>query len=194
MPSSPASISKQKNKDARLVLGKEIMSAVHTDMKKTELPSWISPAPHDWGSTKRGKLSADHWRSICTVHLPITLIRLWGARDSDVEADATRTREKEMLDNFMDLVIAVQIASLRHTTPELIKQYEYHAHRYLAQLKTLFKDQALKPNLHALMHIADFMELMGPSHSHNASAFERFIHYMQETGTNMKFGERPLLY
>lgn len=183
LPESDEWEARQQKKNSRQVLGKEVMSAVHADMEKTELPSWITRAPYDWGTTRRGKLSADHWKTICSVHLPITLIRLFGHESSSDE-----TRKRDLLDNFMDLVIAVRIASLRHTTPDLIQQYDRHVHRYLTQFKTLFKDQTLKPNLHSLMHIGDYMEWMGPNHARNASPFEREINVMQDQNTNLKFG------
>jgi hypothetical protein len=81
------------------------MEAVWADMALTELPSWVTDVPHNWGTTVRGKLSANNWRVICTVHLPITLIRLWGGDDAPED-------RKDKLQNFMDLVRAVQIANL----------------------------------------------------------------------------------
>jgi len=62
----------------RVVLGKDVMKAVWDDMKHTKLPTWIHPALPNWGTAERGKLSTDQWRLVCTVHLPIMLIRLWG--------------------------------------------------------------------------------------------------------------------
>jgi len=61
-----------------VVLGKDVMEAVWDDMKHTKLPTWIHPAPPNWGMVEWGKLSADQWRLVSTVHLPITRIRLWG--------------------------------------------------------------------------------------------------------------------
>lgn len=58
------------------VLGKDVMEAIWADMTPTELPSWVSEASYNWGTMEQGKLSTDNWRVICTVHLPITLIRL----------------------------------------------------------------------------------------------------------------------
>ncbi len=87
------------------VLGKDVMEAVQADMALTELPSWITKAPLNWGTVAQGKLSANNWRVICTIHLPITLIRLW-------RGDDLPDNQKAMLENFMDLVHAVQITNL----------------------------------------------------------------------------------
>jgi hypothetical protein len=64
------------------ILGKDVMTAVWEDMARTQLPSWVTDVPHNWGTATRGKLSANNWRVICTMHLPITLIRLWGSNDA----------------------------------------------------------------------------------------------------------------
>ena len=80
--------------DNRVVLGATIMEAVWSDMRSTQLPTWITAAPYDWGTPERGKLSADQWRVICTIHLVITLIRLWGNETG---------HKQDLLQNFMDL-------------------------------------------------------------------------------------------
>jgi len=84
------------------VLGEDIMEAVWADMALTELPSWVLDVPRNWGTATHRKLSANNWRVICTIHLPIILIRLWGGDDD----------QKHKLQNFMDLVCAIQIANL----------------------------------------------------------------------------------
>ena len=94
----------KKTSSANALLGEDIMEAVWSDMALTELPSWVTDVPRDWGTKTRGKLSANNWRVICTVHLPITLIRLWGGEDAPED-------RKLKLQNFMDLSIAVQIAN-----------------------------------------------------------------------------------
>src|SRR6266702_6171919 len=112
------------------VLGKDIMEAVWADMALTELPSWVTDVPCNWGTATHGKLSANNWRVICTIHLPITLIRLWG-RDNEPED------QKHKLQNFMDLVCAVQIANLRSVSKQDIKRYEHYIQCYLVGLKSL---------------------------------------------------------
>jgi hypothetical protein len=97
---------KENDETHSAVLGKDVLEVVWSDMKKAQLPSWISPAPHNWGTPTRGKLSADNWRVVCTIHLPITLIWLW--RDET-------GRKRQLLENFMDLVTAVRLASILGT-------------------------------------------------------------------------------
>ena len=75
---------------ATSVLGRGVLLEVHKDMASTQLPTWLQPAPVSFGSTAGGKLSADEWRVVSTVHLTITMIRLWGGLNPD-------DRKKKML-------------------------------------------------------------------------------------------------
>jgi hypothetical protein len=165
--------------DNRVVLGATIMEAVWSDMRSTQLPTWITAAPYDWGTPERGKLSADQWRVICTIHLVITLIRLWGNETG---------RKQDLLQNFMDLVTAVRLANIRISSPDQIAEFNKHIFRYVSMLKDLFPDVPLKPNHHAALHIGDILDLFGPVHSHSAPFFERFINFLHRVNTNKKLG------
>ncbi|KAA1479836.1 hypothetical protein DENSPDRAFT_789601 [Dentipellis sp. KUC8613] len=164
------------------VLGKEIMEAIHSDMQHTVLPSWVNKPPADWGTTKRSKLSANHWRVIATVHLPITLVRLWGHKDAPA-------RKRDMLNNFIDLMYAVQLANLREVSLDHIVAYRERLHRYLEDYKRLFKENKIKPIHHVAQHVDEFMLRFGPNHSHSAPFYERHIYQLQEQNVNNKFGE-----
>ena len=157
------------------------MEAVWADMALTELPSWVTKAPSNWGTAARGKLSANNWRVICTVHLPITLIRLWGGDD-------TPDNRSAMLENFMDLVRAVQIANLRSISRNEIELYERHISRYMTSFKSLYKVAKVKPIHHASLHYGDVLRGFGPAHTHSAAFYERHIHAMQSENHNMKLG------
>lgn len=155
------------------------MEVVWEDMRRTVLPTWISPAPPNWGTSQRGKLSADNWRVICTIHLPVTLIRLW--------SDSSE-RKKLILAHFMDLVSAVQIANMRITSEHQIQSYNNYMTRYISGIKTLFPDQNLKPAHHAALHIGDMLGLFGPNHSHSGPHYERYINFFHRTNTNSQIG------
>ncbi|KAF8160467.1 hypothetical protein K438DRAFT_1985726 [Mycena galopus ATCC 62051] len=85
-------------------------------MRKTILPSWIGAAPKNWGIKKRGKLSADHSRTIFTIHLPISLIWLWRNEVG---------RKKDLLVNMTQLVTAIQVANFKTTDPEISRHYHH---------------------------------------------------------------------
>lgn len=148
-------------------------------MKRTQLPPWISPAPPNWGTSERGKLSADQWRVLCTVHLPITLVHLW---------ENETGRKKELLQNFMHLVTAVRIANMRVSSPIQVQAYHRTIKLYVEGIKELFPYDKLKPVVHAAFHVGDGLELFGPTHSHSAPFYERYINFLHGIKTNGKIG------
>ena len=166
---------------SRVVLGKEVMEAVWADMRRTQLPSWISTPPHNWGLPGRGKLSADEWRIICLIFLPITLIRLWHEKTG---------REKHLLKNFMDLVNATRIATSKVSSTLRVQLYNEFIFRYVKGLQELYPDKHLLPVHHAALHLGHIMELFGPIHSHNAAFFERYIKFLHRMNINQKPGLR----
>ena len=169
--------------ESREVLGRDILEAVWDDMTRTELPSWMSPAPRNWGTATRGKLTADQWKVVATVHLPITLIRLWGAPQEG--------RHFLMLCNFMDLSAAVQLANQRIITEQHIRDYELLIQRYLSGMVVMFKDTPLQPIHHVSMHAGEFLRLFGPTHSVRTPGFERFNEKLGLQNTNRKSGKSP---
>jgi hypothetical protein len=150
-------------------------------MTRTSLPYWVSSAPPYVGSTRAGKLSADQWRSFCSIHLVVTLVRLWGASDP-------LSWHHKMLTNFMDLVTAVKLATMRSMTPDRIAQYQFHMTRYLTELLELYPDVGLSPNQHSSLHYPELFERFGPTHAWRCWAIERMNFKLQEVPTNMKFG------
>ncbi|KAF6745571.1 hypothetical protein DFP72DRAFT_824306 [Ephemerocybe angulata] len=170
-----------------VVLGRAILTAVTEDRVRTELPRWVDPAPLRVGQKKQGKLSADQWRSFCTIHLVISLIRIWGNLEPD-------SRWHQMLTNFLDLVTAVELASMLVTSPEHISAYSNSMTRYLVTMKSLYKEAVVAPNHHFALHIPDYLKLWGPSPQTRGFGFERFNYFLQQIKTNRRFGmaEYPL--
>ena len=163
------------------VLGRQTLSEIRKDMKRTQFPSWMSTAPAHPGESKWGKFSADQWRTFCTQVLPITLIRLWGSKPKG-------SRERDMLDNFMHLVSAIKLATMRKMTPSRIAQYEHHMHTYLQTLLKLYPDITITPYQHLSLHFGSLLERFGPTHAWRCFPFERYNYVMQQIPTNQKFG------
>ncbi|KAJ2931557.1 hypothetical protein H1R20_g5541, partial [Candolleomyces eurysporus] len=160
-------------------LGRDTMDIVWDDMKRTQLPSWINLPPRDWGTARRGKLSADNWRIICCIHLPITLIRLLGDRTD---------RTKDLLDNFMKLVTAVRIATTRMSSHSQIETYNRIILEYTQGVQQLFPDYQILPSHHAALHLGDVLERFGPKHAHDSPYYERCINFFHRMNTNKKNG------
>lgn len=166
----------------KVVLGKSVLSAVTGDMEKTVLPRWVDRAPAAVGQKKQGKLSADQWRSLCSIHLVITLIRLWGHLPPE-------SRWHRMLANFLDLVLAVELGSLMTTSPRHISVYEKVITRYLVTLKELYKEVNIVPNFHLALHVPDFLRLWGPSPQLRGFGWERLNRTLKNIKSNLQFGE-----
>jgi hypothetical protein len=164
----------------KAVLREEIMESCWHLMTRTTMPSWVSRAPSDWGKTSRGKLSADQWGVISSVHLPLTLILLWGISGSDYELS--------MLDNFMDLVQAIEIADLHAISSNQVSELETFIHRYLEKYMDLYKDAKIKPIHHAAKHYPSTLTAFGPSPGHSGQYYERHINHLHHLDTNMKRG------
>lgn len=96
---------------------------------------------------------------------------------------------KEILDHFMDLVSAVQIANMCVSSEGQIQAYNMYMERYIKNIKTLYPDQSLKPTHHAALHIGDMLGLFGPNHSHSGPHYERYINFFHHVSTNSKIGE-----
>lgn len=144
-----------------------------------QLPSWINPVPRGFGTSEHGKLSADQWHTTCTVLLPVALTVLWGNETG---------RQRDMLNNFMDLATAVVLAGMWRISSTHIALFEQYLRRYLNNLKDLYKEAKVIPNHHLALHLPIFMRLFGPVQSWRAFVFERFNYILQNTNTNLNFG------
>jgi hypothetical protein len=169
----------RKNESA--VLGAGVLAEVQHDMARTQLPYWVSPAPREAGSTRVGKLSADQWRSFCSIHLVVTLIRIWGP-------SGLESRFYKMLQNYMDLVTAVKIASMRTMTPTRIASYNHYMDRYLKDVLELYPQVNLSPYHHLSCHFGELLQRFGPTHAWRCWIFERINYKLQQIPTNKKFG------
>jgi hypothetical protein len=159
------------------------MDQIWADMRKTILPSWVSAAPKNWGTAKRGKLSADHWRTIFTIHLPITLIWLW--RDEV-------GRKRDLLFNMANLVMAILVVNFKETHVDIAELYDSFITNYMVGIAKLFKEDNITPSQHSALHIGENLRDFGPQHSRGAQFYERYIHLLQRQNTNLKFGSRKM--
>lgn len=174
------------SKKERVVLGRITLAEVWIDMSKTTLPSWIGRAPPKLGDGRHGKLSADQWRTACTVNLVVTLVRLWGLKPPN-------DRQYQMLVNFMDLVTACKLAMMRKMTPNRIGLFRQHMHRYLETMKKLYVYSGLTPNHHLSLHLPKLFENFGPPHAWDCFIFERCLRWLKFIKTSNKFGEDSVM-
>ncbi|KAJ7192991.1 hypothetical protein GGX14DRAFT_577655 [Mycena pura] len=162
------------------ILGKDVMDNIRVDMNRTILPNWVSPVPHNWGTTERGKLTESQWKVLFTVHLLITLIWRWHNETG---------RLKDILHNILLLVTIIEITSLKETSPRIAEVYKVNYKKYMEGILDLFKEDTITPIIHVAGHVGDNLQDLGPSYSRGAQFYERFIHLLQQTKMNHKSGE-----
>jgi hypothetical protein len=179
LPDPPDNGNAETTAQATAVLGKRVLPEVWRDREKTILPSWLSPIPAAAGSARTGKLTADQWRTLCSVHLVITLVRLWGNENPG-------DRKHDMLCNFMDLVTATVVLFKRSMTPGRVELYENSMRNYLEGHLRLYPHLNLTPKHHLSLHIPKFLERFGPVHGWVTWGFERLNFIFQRTETNGK--------
>ncbi|KAI9056595.1 hypothetical protein FKP32DRAFT_1542724, partial [Trametes sanguinea] len=161
-------------------LGNETMREYVRDRVRIELPRWVNAAPVGFGTAKRGKLSADQWRTVAVIHLPITLIRTWGTESG---------RRFEMLQNFLGMVDAVETVGLLEIDELEVAHAQAELVKYLEGVKVLYKGAKFRPIHHHSLHLGLFLRLFGPVHSWRAFAFERMNYTLQSVNTNLRFGD-----
>ena len=110
----------------------------------------------------------------------ITLTRIWGS------PKATQA-EHSLLENFLHLVVAVDLASRRSMDGERARLFDHHMLQYLRSLRTLFEHD-LVPNHHLSLHLSTCLLLFGPVHGWWAYPFERFNGIIQRLNTNNATG------
>ncbi|RPD63615.1 hypothetical protein L227DRAFT_474990, partial [Lentinus tigrinus ALCF2SS1-6] len=166
----------------KLQMAQELLAQVlHKDMALTSLPTSIGRVPINVGAAAAGTLSADQWRTLSTVHLPITLVRLW-ANLPAVE------RKRKMLDNFLHMVAAVRYGTARRVSNIRVQTYNYHIFSYVRGLRDLFPEQELVPNQHLALHLGEVLSRFGPTQGYWAFPFERYIRLLRQGGINYRIG------
>ncbi|KAI0069601.1 hypothetical protein K474DRAFT_1610234 [Panus rudis PR-1116 ss-1] len=168
----------------KVVLGREVLSELWNDGDQIIVPSWLGRLPPRIGSPQHGKVSADQYRSLCTIYLVTTLIRLWAKSDN--------ASDKDILENYMHLVAAINLANLRTLTDECIAQYHSHMRRYLLGVRQLYPWTNITPSQHLSLHLTDILKRFGPVHAWRCFPFERYNGMLQDINVNFRFGERQL--
>lgn len=153
-------------------------------MSKTTLPSWLQPAPKNVGSPSAGRLKADQWRTFATVHLVITLVRLWSHLPD----------KKVHLDNFLALVTAVRWATMRSTSADHIRIVREKLVEYLSTMVILFPFDNVRTNQHMALHVAECLSMFGPVHGWWTFPFERYNGVIVRTNTNSRSGMPILIF
>ena len=168
------------------VLLAEEIEEIRSDIEQLLTPTWMTSVPSQLGSALHGKLKADQWRALGTTHLLLSLIRLWGFKNT---SSPRSVRCFEILNVTISLISAIIIATSHTVTPTSATAYKQHMLDYINGLKRLFPDYRLHPNHHMALHIPEFLLLFGPVHSWWTFPFERLIGNLQRMPNNGKIGK-----
>lgn len=175
-----------KRRKGRAILGHSELQEIASDIRKTILPRWLQSGPVHLGKRAHGKLSADAWRMVGTVHLLLTLVRLWGWMEPT-------THQYKALQNFMLLAHAVTLATRRTTTIEHRQTVDSSLRDYLRGLRDIY-EASIETNHHMALHTPYFLNMLGPPHSWWAFPYERYNGMLQNTQTNRLFGAHAALH
>lgn len=148
-------------------------------MENIVTPSWVTPVPKNIGASGAGKIKADQWRILGTVHLPMTFAVLW--KESSEE-------KKKLLDTTLSLVSAILIACTHRTSPAHANAYLQYMQNYISGIKELFPKFQFLPNHHMALHLHEYLVQYGPVHSWWTFPFERLIGILQRIPSNGKHG------
>ncbi|TFK58919.1 hypothetical protein BDN72DRAFT_781429 [Pluteus cervinus] len=167
-----------------IILDSVVIGEIVGDMEKTIKPSWLASAPRTLGDPGHGKLSADQWRTVCTINMVITLIRIW----------TPGSNHHQYLENFLHLITAIRWATMRTSSTKQVTLIKDHFKRYCETTVELFGENALVPNTHMSLHLAECIEAFGPVHGWWAFPFERYNGIIQRQNSNNKVGELEVTF
>ncbi|PPQ81527.1 hypothetical protein CVT26_011045 [Gymnopilus dilepis] len=169
------------------VISVKELTKIRNNVGQISTPSWVASVPANLGSAAHGKLKADQWRALGTIHLPLALISMWFG-DVSIEDSVRARRCRSILDVTMELVSAVIVGTSRSVTRRNANQYHHHMVRYLSGVKQLFPSYRLHPNHHLALHLDEFLLRFGPVHGWWTFPFERMIGAVQRMPHNGKAG------
>ena len=147
--------------------------------KRLTVPSWVSSVPAEFGSTGSGKVKADQWRTLGTIHLPAAMAILWSMPDEG---------HKQLLDVTFSLLSAIIVACSHVASQKHAEMYAQYMRNYVEGVKKLFPDLGLRPNHHLALHLHEYILQYGPMHSWWTFPFERLIGIVQQIPNNGKKG------
>ncbi|KAG2059475.1 hypothetical protein BDR06DRAFT_979972 [Suillus hirtellus] len=123
------------------------------------------------------------WKDIEIMTLPSNIATtpkaIGSARHGKLSADQC---------NFMDLVTATKLASMRQISTEQVNSFHFHMLCYLQNLLDLYHGITMTPNQHLSIHLADLFSSWGLAHAWRCFPFEHFNYKLQIINTNMMFG------
>lgn len=177
----------------------ETLAHIRHVIQETITPSWLNSVPKNYGDAKAGSIKADEWRTLSTVYLPVALITLWGDDNGCAPAasDFKSASLLKALNHTMALFQATSIAIRYNVTLSRAHAFRRYITEWITNLRALYphtREGVPRPNIHAAVHIFDFLVLFGPVISWWCFPFERLIGALQKIKTNDHIGGMSVVY
>jgi hypothetical protein len=167
----------------------ETIAYIQSVIRNTVTPSWINSVPHNYGEASAGSIKADEWRILATVYLPVALVTLWG--DANGSPPAKTDYHLRALNHTMALFQAVDLVCRSAVNKERISKYLTFMKIWVSGLHDIYPHTLThkpRPNIHAALHVSDFLSLYGPVMSWWCFPFERLIGVLQKIKSNSIVG------
>jgi len=168
----------------------DLLPHIQHVIQATITPSWVNSVPNQFGESSAGTIKADEWRILSTLYLPIALITFW----NDNESSSLQERDLSflsVLDHSMALFQAVGLLCRYTMTPDRASAYRSLMRTWIQDLHIVHpktRGHEKRVNVHAALHIYDFLNLFGPVMGWWCFPFERMIGGLQKINTNDKIG------
>jgi hypothetical protein len=160
------------------VFSKEQLQEIRAGIAETVLPSYLDRPPTNFGEAQHGKLKADHWVTLFTFLLSMSIVDLWEGSPSE--------HDQELLLNFAQLTYCTFIACSYSTSKAAGDSFDHYYVEYRKGLQKLFPDHHSVPNHHYAMHIGALLAFWGPLFGLSEFAYERMNGVLQRIKTNGK--------
>jgi hypothetical protein len=162
---------------------KQQVEAIRECIGDVMLPSWVERPPRNLGEAKHGKLKAHELLVLFTVIFPLIIPELW------FNGNEAETRR---LENFCDLVAAVNLIASYSTSNADADMFRKHYRSYIASRRHVYPDFHFLPNHHYAEHYPEQLKFWGPLSTLSEFPGERLNGELANIPTNNHFGKPHL--
>jgi hypothetical protein len=156
---------------------KEELRVLQDVITQTQIPTWVSRVPHNFGLSGSGSLKAADWLILYTVYYPLAMVPYWviGSDWQKKIIDGSRavTHQDVLRDSLVKLIEITNILMKHHLEPSDITRYSQLILEYRQTLQLGWPTQNSKPNLHLSEHYPEVIKRLGPPMATSAWAQER---------------------
>nr|GAT50324.1 glycoside hydrolase family 92 protein [Mycena chlorophos] len=158
---------------------------IQSVIRDTVRPASVGFVPTRFGEKGAGTITADQWRLLATIFVPIALVILWGEVPG-----ADSSYFQGMLDHTMALFQAIMVISRYKTSPDRAARYRVLLRQWVDGLIKWHPHTQYhrRPNIHMAFHIHDFARLFGSVYNWWMFPIERINGTLQNINTNHHLG------